>query len=124
MYIIGPVRGLPKDEVKSNFEKAEKLAIDLGYIPFNPLKIVPLWLTDLEDQVTGARRVILDLLTSKLLHSHAVLIQYDSEKSSGARIEMKIAEEEKIPTFYLDSTNSKVHFIQKYEHRDKSAVED
>ena len=122
MYLIGPISGLPRKEAVENFEKAEKVAIELGYVPINPLKIVPMYIAELEKESKSARRLILQMVLAKLLESHAVLIQYDYEKNSGCRIEHKIAEEEGYTTYYLDSSNTQVHFTKKYEHRNHATV--
>jgi len=82
VYIAGRVTGLPHEEVKKKFEKAEDLVRLNNWTPVNPTKHVT-YKSSPED----AMRVCIPLL----MDCQAILLLSDFMYSEGAQIEAQLA---------------------------------
>jgi len=85
IYISGKISGLPFDEVKAKFERAERKLARLGYEPVNPLN------NGLTVDDSWAAHMVKDIET--LFTCEGILLLEDWQQSKGARIEKNIAEE-------------------------------
>lgn len=114
MYISGPITGLSRKEVKEAFDKASEVAISLNYIPINPMKLVPDHIAELD--IESAWILAMKICVAAQMECDATLFLYDHEKSRGARIEHKIAEELHHTCYYLNHANEKLSFKKTYEN--------
>jgi hypothetical protein len=82
VYIAGRVTGLPREDVKSKFEKAEALARSNNWNPVNPTRHITF-----KAPPRQAMKTCLPLL----LDCDAILLLNDFKFSEGAQIEAQIA---------------------------------
>jgi len=83
VYISGKITGLPLDEAKANFERAEQALRAQGYKVVNPLKIV-------SQNETWEKQML--LCVALLFGCNAMYMLPDWQSSKGAKIERFIAE--------------------------------
>lgn len=112
MY-ISSITGLSRNEASEAFENAEIVAKELGYEPTNPMKLVPEYMSIMD--IHQAWIIAMQMVLPAQLECDATMFLYDHQKSRGARIEHKIAEELKHTCYYLNHNNSKVSFKKTYE---------
>ncbi len=94
-YISGKISGLTQEEAFDKFEKAEEDVIKLGYIPVNPMKLLP-YSPDLEWED------YMDKDLSVLLRCQGIYMLPDWSASRGARIEYVVANEKGIKIIFED----------------------
>jgi hypothetical protein len=82
IYIAGRVTGLPYEEVKNKFAKAEALITASNYTPVNPLRHV-----NFKARPKDAMRVLMPIL----MDCDAILLLNDFMFSEGAQIEAQLA---------------------------------
>lgn len=114
MYISGKITGTPRHEAMVKFEKAEKIAAEMGYTPVNPLKIVPDYIHQMSDH-ESAWRLAMKVCLSAQMECDATLFLYDYQESRGARIELKVADELRHTCYFLNNGNDYVTFRKRYE---------
>lgn len=84
IYISGKITGLSLVVAEMNFEKVEKIILDLGHEPINPMKIIPY-----DPKLTWEDYMIGDI--KALFECQAIFMQENWAESKGARIERSIA---------------------------------
>lgn len=86
IYISGQITGLEPKAAKAKFDKAEKILIEKGYNPVNPMKLnIP---------IEGKAWIDYMLDDLKLLFDCDAIYLLDNwQESNGARIEYLIAQE-------------------------------
>lgn len=89
IYIAGKIGGLPESEYKTNFEKAKLECIELGYKPISPVDLPhdhgKTWEEYMREDVR------------ELTKCDALYALRNWHDSPGARIEIRIANDLKIP---------------------------
>ena len=100
IYISGKITGLPINEAKRKFDKAEELLNEKGMETVNPFNN-GLRLTD-----NWKDHLICDI--ENLLHCDAIYMLNDWFESKGARIEKYIAEECGITVIFESDINKNV----------------
>ncbi|PXV61234.1 uncharacterized protein DUF4406 [Dysgonomonas alginatilytica] len=86
VYISGRITGIPLSEAKRNFEEAEALLLEKGYIPVNPMKNnhdpdTKGWIDHMLEDIGG------------LMRCDGIFMLNNWQQSKGARIEHYIAVE-------------------------------
>ena len=89
IYIAGKVTGEPIEEVKVKFGAAQRLLIDKGFNPINPLELV----NDLEATWEYAMKKCI----AALVEVDGVYLLPCYTKSPGAKMEIEIADKLNIP---------------------------
>ena len=84
VYISGAISGLPIEDVKKSFNRAEKTLEESGFIPVNPIKVQPFvkdftWL----DYMKAGIKALVDC--------DAIYLLDNWESSKGAKIEVDLA---------------------------------
>ena len=85
VFISGKVTGLPRDQVKRNFERGKSLLLNNTYDFISPLDLVPEGATNRE-----AMAILLPVLASE--NCDGILLLNDSKFSEGSQIELKVAQ--------------------------------
>lgn len=86
IYISGQITGLELKEARAQFDKAEKILIEKGHNPVNPMRI--------NNPIAGKTWVDYMLDDLKLLFDCEAIYLLDNwQASKGARIEYLIAQE-------------------------------
>ncbi|HOI31200.1 MAG: DUF4406 domain-containing protein [Bacteroidales bacterium] len=99
VYIIGPVTGLPRDEVRDNFGLAEQELKNIGMIPVNPINLVP---------ETSDWNKAMRICIANLVQCDMVLILPNHLHSKGAMIELQIARGLAMPELSIINKKSKM----------------
>ena len=97
IYIAGKITGLPMEEVKAKFNKAETRLNDMEFTAINPTRIVPASLYN----DNGWKRAMI-ICIEELMKCDAICLLSDWETSKGARIERHIAGELGLNTIMLE----------------------
>lgn len=92
IYISGQITGLEPKEAKANFDKAEKILIEKGYDPVNPMKLnIPIESKAWVDYMLDDIKLLFDC--------EAIYLLDNWQSSKGARIEYLIAQEMEMTIF-------------------------
>lgn len=91
IYIAGKVTGLPARETYLKFKKAELSIAASGFSAVNPIEVV--------NDENARWDVAMKVCIKALLDCDAVLILPDWMRSKGAKLEVEICDQLKIPTF-------------------------
>lgn len=95
MYLSGKISGLPIEEARANFAKAEAVAKSLGYLPVNPMN-----LHNGNENMSWEDYMRTDI--KAMMDCDAIMIQPNYRSSSGARIEVGLAINLAMPRCYFD----------------------
>jgi hypothetical protein len=83
VYIAGRVTGLPYEEAKAKFERAEEALRASNFNPVNPLKHV---------NSLASNRDAMKVCMPLLMDCNAILLLNDYEFSEGAKVELACAQ--------------------------------
>ncbi len=84
VYICGPVSGLPYDEVLQKFNQAEAMLKGMGFVPVNPVAVVP---DSLEPWPSAMRKCIKAMMDADML-----MLLDGWTMSRGAQMEVHLAQ--------------------------------
>jgi hypothetical protein len=84
IYIAGKVTGLPFEEVKKKFAEAQESLEAIGHEAVNPITLV--------NDANCEWEVAMKICLKAMLDCDAIMLLDDWEDSTGAKIEMKLAD--------------------------------
>ena len=112
IYLCGPVSGRPKEEAFKHFERIENKIIkstqgtDLKFFIHNPMKFVPADINSWTEEMK--------ICVAALTVCDGIALLKGWQKSKGANIELKLAQELQIPVVYVEDFERQADFYPLY----------
>lgn len=112
-YIAGKVSGLTKVEYRINFEKAEKIVKELGFIP-----LVPIELPHIHDKTWES---YMKECIAAMMQCHSIYMLSNYKNSPGALLELELAEKLNFEIIYEQNEWRKANAVERSIYQDQQS---
>lgn len=104
VYIAGPIRGIPEFNAPA-FDAAEKRWREAGHTPFSPISVDRALAVLAGSETPEHLKLVMQLDTALIFNADAIALLPGWEKSSGATVELALAQFLKLPVYEATTGN-------------------